>query len=476
MNPNRAVRAFQCLRQTPPAFLPTRRTVVYPIHHYLKPHPHQQQQQQQQQRQFHFTARTCAVKPFLLADIGEGIRECEVIQWFVEAETRVEQFDKLCEVQSDKASVEITSRYDGVIKKLHYDAGEMAVVGKPLVDIDVQSEIGAVSDGDIAPAQSLNEPLLDVVQPEEEPQRISPGHGLSLATPAVRHLAKEQGVDITQVSGTDKGGRVSKEDVFRYVENRDPGPSPTSSSTTPRQPEEQEKHISLTPIQHHMFKTMSRSLSIPHFLYSDDYNLDNLTSLRAQINQHPPPTNTHPLTALPFLIKAISLSLHEHTLLNSCLDTSTPPTPSLLLRPQHNISIAISTPHGLLVPTIKHVQSLSIPQIAHEIHRLTSLASQNRLSPQDLQGGTFTVSNIGSIGGNVVAPVIVDSQVCVVGIGRAKAVPVFTEHDGRLVKQTRACFSYAADHRVVDGAVVARFSNAVKRLVETPQLMLARLA
>lgn len=192
-------------------------------------------------RQFHVSSRANVVKPFLLADIGEGITECQLIQWFVQPGARVEQFDKLCEVQSDKASVEITSPFDGVIKRLHYESDDMAITGKPLVDIDIEDELQAADSANVGetslgsgqpstaspsrdhPSNDSNPSPLAIQEElssqgplynEPRPSRNDKG---SLATPAVRHLLKELGVSIGDIQGTGRDGRVLKEDVHKHV-------------------------------------------------------------------------------------------------------------------------------------------------------------------------------------------------------------------------------------------------------------------
>ncbi|KAI9761414.1 MAG: hypothetical protein M4579_001064 [Chaenotheca gracillima] len=448
-----------------------------------------------------------------------SIRECEVIQWFVEPEARVEQFDKLCEVQSDKASVEITSRFDGVIKKLHYEAGDMAIVGKPLVDIDIQSDISPDDEAITTPPAeqagaptSPQQPQKAVEQPESAPspsRATSISHPVStppppstshasLATPAVRHLTKELNVLLSDVRGTGRDGRVLKEDVHRFVSERDnpatsPTPAPASSSST-----QTETAIPLTPIQNQMFKTMTRSLSIPHFLYSDDVDFTELDQLRRRMNarisskpQEQTPGIPAPikLTSLPFILKAVSLALSQYPLINCRVEIPDPSTgsssqqkPQLIQRAHHNLSIAISTPQGLIVPNIKDVGSKSILSIAHEISELQRLALAGKLTAAHLTGGTFTVSNIGSIGGSVVSPVIVSGEVAIVGVGRGRDVPVFKNRrsgspaeDLELERRTLTTFSYAADHRVVDGATAAKMAECVRGYLEDPGWMMTFL-
>ncbi|KAI8936385.1 hypothetical protein NX059_006797 [Plenodomus lindquistii] len=466
---------------------------------------------QEQRRGFGFTGRFLAVKPYLLADIGEGITECQVIQWFVKPGARVEQFDPICEVQSDKASVEITSRFDGVIKKLYYEPDDMAKVGKPLVDIDIQSDISpddeALLNG--GPSKPTDEQAPEQSQPQEQGIELDrndtkaasgdiqapthslppepaqeqtkpprqPGKHASLATPAVRHLIKENKLNIEDIEGTGKDGRVSKDDVQRHIQasKQSAAASPTLSTPTPapapaQQVEDEVKN--LTPIQAGMFKQMTKSLSIPHFLYTDSVDFSSLTSLRQKYNAGREKADR--ITPLPIIIKAVSLTLQQYPLINSHLDTTNPNKPQIILKGSHNIGVAVDSPSGLLVPVIKNVQNHSIASLSVEIQRLATLARDGKLTSADMTGATFTVSNIGSIGGAAVAPVIVGPQVGILGVGRAKIVPAFGEN-GELVKREECVFSWSADHRVVDGAYVARAADEVRKCIEGVESMLVRM-
>ncbi|KAK6344526.1 hypothetical protein TWF696_008160 [Orbilia brochopaga] len=443
----------------------------------------------------HTSRPMAVVKPFLLADIGEGIRECEIIQWFVQPGAKVEQFDNICEVQSDKASVEISSRYDGVIKKLYYEAGDMAIVGKPLVDIDMAEE----QDDAEAPTPSAGAPSASTASSHtplpprpaasraEQDVRVggSGGRHAALATPAVRRLVREWGLDITQIVGTGKDGRVLKEDVTRHIEGAtEPAAaaSPTATSTfaataTPLE----ETVVPLTPVQNQMFKTMTKSLAIPHFLYADEAAIDRLVTLRNTINHSlsqsrdsDPPSPVRKISYMPFFIKAVSTALHDFPIINSRVDLTDEARPKLVMRPQHNIGVAMDTPAGLLVPNIKNVQQLSIMEIAAELARLQAAGSAGKLGAADLKGGTITLSNIGNVGGTYVAPVIVTSEVAIMGIGRTKVVPAFDKHN-TVVPKTIVNFSWSADHRVVDGGTMARMASLVKRYCEEPELLVSKL-
>ncbi|EAQ90876.1 hypothetical protein CHGG_02811 [Chaetomium globosum CBS 148.51] len=364
-----------------------------------------------------------------------SIVECEIIQWFVEPGARVEEFSPLCEVQSDKASVEITSRFAGVVKKLHYDAGEMAKVGKPFVDIDIEGDVKAE---DIGAAVPPEDPRKEAeVKPAQAPVRSA---AEETAAAQVAVLAGQETQGTPKVKG---------------------------------------KHATLaTPA------AMTRSLSIPHFLYADEVDFTSLVELRGRLNRvlaksGLSDSQVGKLSYLPFIIKAVSMSLYKYPTLNARVDAdSASGKPSLVLRSQHNIGVAMDTPSGLLVPVVKNVGALNILGIAAELARLQALAVAGRLAPQDMAGGTITVSNIGSIGGTYLSPVVVEREVAILGVGRMRTVPAFSTVPGeedRVVKRQVCNFSWSADHRVVDGATMARAAEVVRAIVEEPDVMVMHL-
>ena len=228
-----------------------------------------------------------------------------------------------------------------------------------------------------------------------------------------------------------------------------------------------------------MFKVMTRSLSIPHFSYADEIDTTDLSALRQRLNAAS--LSEEKLSQLPFFVKALSLALHDFPLLNARIEMpkSEKDPPKLVLRRNHNIGIAIDSPSGLVVPVVKDVEALSIPEIAAETRRLRSLALASKLTMDDMSGGTITVSNIGSIGGTYVSPIIASAaQVAILGLGKAKRVPVFVEgKNGKTKIEAReiCCLSWSADHRVVDGATVAMCGEKVKRYIENAGTMITAM-
>ncbi|KAJ3070861.1 hypothetical protein HDU98_006126 [Podochytrium sp. JEL0797] len=469
--------------------------------------------------------------PFLLADIGEGITECELIQWFVKEGDVIEQFSKICEVQSDKASVEITSRYDGVVGKLYYAKGDMAKVGSPLVDIEMEDASATAPAESIAPTPTAPTAAAPAIQnaPFQKPaakseilttpavRRVAREQGVDLAlvtptgkngriteqdvlhfksnptpptpiadnilaTTGVRRVAREQGVDLALVKGTAKRGRITKEDVLNFKERPVSATTPTSlappaASPTQTSPTPQDELKPLTAIQKAMFKHMTKSLSIPHFGYSDTVTLDAATAFRTSVNAFlakNPYQGVSKISYMPIFMKALSLALVEFPILNAKVVGGEGDVGDvrLLYRGEHNIGVAMDTPFGLIVPNIKNIHQKSILDIAVDLSRLQT-AAKTGLSKTDLSGGTITLSNIGTIGGNWMHPVIVTSEVCIGALGKTERLPRFETIDGveKVVGKEVMPVSWNADHRVVDGATMARFVQLWKRYLENPVLM-----
>lgn len=418
------------------------------------------------------------VQPFKLTDIGEGIKEVTVKQWFVKPSQNVQQFDDLCEVESDKASVVLTSRYDGEVKKLYYNEGDIAPVGSILLDIQTSEDavnieiteekkiqtVVRVEEVNKIETVSLPKPSTDRVEEfvdiQEQVLDDVTGATKPLATPAVRRIAKEYNVDINMLKGTGKGGRVSKEDILNYINQPQPAQNPTEIRTG--------REI-ISGYKKTMVKTMTESNKIPSLTFCDEIDVTELQSIRKNILVPTLQKENIKITLLAFLVKAISLSLHKYPILNSIFHVNSNEIEYL---DYHTIGIAIDTERGLVVPNIKNAHNLNIKSVAKEIERLQNAAIKNELTLKDTAGGTFTISNIGSIGGTVTKPLILPPQVAIVGVGRIQLLPRFDEND-QIKKASVINVSWAADHRIIDGGTIARFSNSVKAYLEKPTLFIA---
>ncbi|XP_066208904.1 lipoamide acyltransferase component of branched-chain alpha-keto acid dehydrogenase complex, mitochondrial [Saccopteryx leptura] len=415
---------------------------------------------------------------FKLSDIGEGIREVTVKEWYVKEGDTVSQFDSICEVQSDKASVTISSRYDGVIKKLYYNPEDTAYVGKPLVDIETEALKDSEEDVVETPAVSHDEHTHQEIKGQK-----------TLATPAVRRLAMENNIKLSEVIGSGKDGRILKEDILNYLEKQTGAILPPSpkAEIVPPPPKPKDRTIPapvskpvvftgrdrtepVTGFQKAMVKTMSAALKIPHFGYCDELDLTALVRLREELKPVASARGIR-LSFMPFFIKAASLGLLQFPILNASVDED---CQKVTYKASHNIGIAMDTEQGLIVPNVKNVQICSVFEIATELNRLQTLGSAGQLSTTDLTGGTFTLSNIGSIGGTYAKPVILPPEVAIGAIGSIKALPRFNEK-GEVYKAQIMNVSWSADHRIIDGATMSRFSNLWKSYLENPASMLLDL-
>lgn len=310
-----------------------------------------------------------------------------------------------------------------------------------------------------APAPDMN--ISEDSEPREDVSKMSrkETERRALATPAVRHLTRQHNIDLIDIEGTGKDGRVLKEDVHRHIASQE---QPQQSSVG-QEEVAQDRKTPLTPVQSAMYKTMSRSLTIPHFLYTSTVDMTFLTQIREKLNKNRAPDER--LTPLPFIMKAVSLAFAKHPFMNATLDTSNPAKPELTQRGSHNFGIAVDTPRGLIVPVVRDVQTETVNSLARKIRQLSKDARDNKLAPQDMKGATFSVTNIGSVGGGVVAPIIVEPQIAIVGVGRSKVVPAFDEA-GNIVRKEELVMSWSADHRVVDGASCARAAESVRSYLE----------
>lgn len=229
-----------------------------------------------------------------------------------------------------------------------------------------------------------------------------------------------------------------------------------------------------------MFKSMTQSLSIPQLGYKDDIELDSTTSYRATLNQHiadhPDTYSFKKISYLPIFVKCLSIALSHYPLLNATLtgDPNDINSIKISYRSSHNIGVAMDTPQGLIVPNIKDVQKKTIFEVASEIHRLSELGKKNAIPMADLKGGTITISNIGTIGGTYANPVIISNELAIVALGKMQKLPRFDAQDNIIAKQVMP-ISWSADHRIIDGATIARFGNHWKRLIENPALLASEL-
>ncbi len=413
-----------------------------------------------------------AIEEFLLPDIGEGIVECELVEWLIEEGDMVVEDQPIADVMTDKALVQIPAIKSGKVVKLHYRKGQLAKVHSPLFAIEVESDF-------VAPfpiAEAAAETPVQAVDVKGSNVKgagvegVLPKNGKALASPAVRRLARSYEIDIAKVPGTGKNGRVYKEDIERYRSGASSSVNVESATTPVSAPiaTAADRVEPIRGVRAVMAKMMTESVStIPHFTYCEEFDLTELVALRESMKQRYS-NDELKLTMMPFFMKALSLALTQFPDLNSRVNEDC--TEQAFIA-SHNIGMAVDSKVGLLVPNVKDVQNKSILDVAKDITRLTNDARSGRVSPQDLKAGTITISNIGALGGTVATPIINKPEVAIVALGKLQTLPRFNgngEVEARKIMQV----SWSGDHRVIDGGTIARFCNLWKQYLEQPQEML----
>lgn len=427
------------------------------------------------------TASGLVVEDFLLPDIGEGIVECEVVDWLVKEGDIIAEDQAVCDVMTDKALVQIPAKYAGKVVKLYTAKGDIAKVHAPLFAIERMVEGAAVPVAaavtSVAAPVAASTPAAPTLS-----TAAAANNGKAVASPAVRRLARELAIDLTQVPGTGAKGRVYKEDVQNFAAGvkapvcaaattaKVPASAVTVTATTSAATGGRRVEP-IKGIKAAMARQMAESVAtIPHFTYCEEIDLTELIALRLSLKDNLAKQGIK-LTMMPFFMKAMSLALNEFPILNTQVNAD---CSELTYFDDHNIGIAVDSKVGLLVPNIKGCQAKSIVEIAKDLTRLTDLAREGRVSPADLKGGTITISNIGAIGGTVATPIINKPEVAIVALGKVQQLPRFDEK-GHVVARSIMQVSWSGDHRVIDGGTIARFTNLWKKYLEEPSAMLVAM-
>ena len=398
-------------------------------------------------------------KDFILPDIGEGIVECEVIEWKVKEGDLIEEDQIVVDVSTDKAIVEIPSMYNGRVTKLYYQESDTAEVHKPLFAIEVEGEEqcrGQPEDNKQAATVAVPVMEVPVISAAATSDKV-------LTTPAVRKMAREHSLDLATIAGTGKQGRVLKEDVLAYL-NQKAG----KQTATVQVNSIQDRREPIKGVRKIMAERMADSVAtIPHFTFIDELDITELMGLRSDLVKNHSSDDLK-ITLMPLFIKALSLALNEFPIVNSRANTE---FTELTYLASHNIGMAVDGKTGLLVPNIKNVQQLGLLDVAREVNRLTEAARSGVINPADLAGGSITISNIGVIGGTAAMPIINKPEVAIVALGKIQKLPRF-DANNNIVSRSILTVSWSGDHRVIDGGTIARFNKLWKQYLEQPQTML----
>ena len=432
---------------------------------------------------------------FRLPDIGEGVSEGEIVEWFVAAGDTVSEDDPMVEVMTDKATVTIGAPCDARVEALRFDVGETAKVGQVILTLEPAREsniaraqrssrppasaVGDISDelpgaglfleaeGASSNGNGHTEGRKSSVRPAIAAQRralrTSPGAGAQiayfqakpLATPATRRLAKDMGVDLRKVRPSGPGGRVTRDDVRAAVRT-------DMTDDQPHAPLERREAI--VGMRRKIAERMRHAkTTAAHFTFVEECDASRLVDLKDRLSPEAERRGVR-LTFLPFVIRAVTDALQRHPVLNSAVDER---TQELVYKRYYNIGIATATDAGLVVPVIHHADRMRLFELAGRVEELSQKAKEGRLAPEDLRSSTFTITSLGKQSGLLATPILNHPEVGILGVHRIKERPVV--RDGEIVVGKVMLLSLSFDHRIVDGHVGAAFAYDVIETLENPE-------
>lgn len=422
---------------------------------------------------------------FNFPDIGEGLDEGTIAEWYVQKGQKIESGQPLVNMETDKVVTDIPSPKSGTIVAIYGKPGETIHVGSPLVEIEMEGVEGQAAVEEANKVEPVNEEGAGVVgtlevagnsaylpssnegisTKSEEQAPTSKTQKKAISTPVARAMAKDLGVDINLVTGTGPGGRVTTADIEKFIEKgRTALPSQAQAGTSaPKQTEMLVEYEPLTQIRKTIAKNMIQSKhNAAHMTVFDEIEVSELIRIRAKYKAGLANEGVK-LSYLPFVIKAVAVALRHHKALNAQMDMD---NNRVIYKRYYNIGIAVDTEDGLVVPVIKNADQLSIKEIAARLNEISEKARTRKLTMDDMKDGTFTITNYGSIGGQFAVPVINYPQVGILGVGRMIEKPVIK--DDQIQKGTILPLSLSVDHRIVDGGEVTRFLNRVMGYLEDP--------
>jgi len=365
-----------------------------------------------------------------LPDVGEGIAEGEVVRWLVAEGAAVKEDDLLVEILTDKANIELPSPVSGTFLKILAQPGQIVKVGEPIALIE--------------PAEPAH---------GSPPKKASAPGGEVLATPVVRKLAKDLGVELGAVRGGGPGGRITEEDVWRAAGPKAPAGTPTESASEERIPFKGKRRMIAR-------KMVAAKTRVPHALLVDEADVSGLLAERAKMRETGEREGVR-ITILPFIMKAVAGALQRHPALNASLDED---RDAIVRKKTFDIGMAVDAEDGLVVPVVRSADGKSVIELAREIDRLSAAAREGTLAPGDLAGGTFTISSVGSVGGLFSYPIINVPEAAILAAHKIVTRPVV--RDGEIVPREMMYLSLSFDHRIVDGGEATRFLNEVVRRIE----------
>jgi pyruvate dehydrogenase E2 component (dihydrolipoamide acetyltransferase)/2-oxoisovalerate dehydrogenase E2 component (dihydrolipoyl transacylase) len=403
---------------------------------------------------------------FALPELGEGVYEAELVAWLVKVGDRVKRAQNLMEVMTDKATMEVPSRFVGTITALNAAPGQQLKVGqvvltymprdedRPAEPVPATAAMGQQGNGPPAPAAAS-------VGVAPSPLLRTPS--VVKAAPSVRQMARKLGIDLGVVRGSGPEGRILIGDVTSLIQTRK-----TAEKTAPPEPRPDYgtpgTRIKLVGLRRKVAEHMALAKrTVAHYSYVDECDVTELVRIREALRDKYAKAGLK-LTYLAFAVKAVTAALREVPIVNASLDEK---AEEIVLHDRYHIGIAVATPGGLIVPVVHDADRKDLGQIAREIERLSAEARAGKARMEDLRGGTFTITSIGNIGGLFSTPVVNYPEVGILGLGKIVRRPVY-DAAGNIRPADLLYLSFSFDHRVVDGAVGAAFGNAVNRQLQNP--------
>ena len=400
----------------------------------------------------------------VMPQMGYDMREGTVVRWRKQEGESVSRGDVIAEIETDKTTVEMQARSSGVLGKIVVEEGKtvpvgglIAVITEPGEEVpDLGQITGAPATAPPIQAQTQAPALARIEAPSRETTQATaaPSTGVR-ASPIARRLAREKGIDLAQVNGTGPGGRVTETDLLAYEERADAAPAAPPSAVPPGLPEPS-KIVPMAgmrkAIADHMRGSIGSTAQLSYFVEVD---VTEAQRLRREVSREQDQT----LGLAHVLIKACAETLQRHPALNTVLYDG-----SILYFDQINLGVAVALEDGLIVPVVRDVENRTIAQIADETQELAAKARDGNLTPEDLVGGTFTISVLGTVDG--FTPILSHGQSAILGVGRSVEKPVV--RSGEIVVRETMTFSLTADHQVIDGAVAAAFLRRLQRTIERP--------
>ena len=417
------------------------------------------------------------IKEIILPDLGEGIDGAEISEVTVSVGDTVGPDDTILVLESDKASMEIPSETNGIITEILVSEGDELKPGHLLMKIEVsQDEKEPVSPKKEQATQEDSSVSNTITQQKIQIEELDSRETMDIgsvasnvfASPGVRRFARELNISLQIIKGTGQKGRITKDDLNSYIKLQMAMSSGNVSAPKKDVDFSQWGEIEilkLTRIKQITGERLQHAWqTIPHVTQFDEADITDLNNYRKSLNNESRDKNIK-ITFLPFLMKAVTMVLKEMPEFNSSLDHT---DQNLILKNYYHIGIAVDTPSGLTVPVVRSVDQKSIIDLSSELMDLSSRARDKKLKPDEMKGGTFTLSSLGGIGGTGFSPIVNPPEVAIMGISRSKLKQVFDKSSGEFKTRFMMPFSLSYDHRVIDGAAAAIFTSRFARVLSDP--------